>query len=79
MFTKEQRREALADKIESIRKERGSTKTHVYTAANMSYLTYDRKLSGQSEFTFAELIDIANALGVSVSSLVEVTEEAQAA
>jgi len=69
MTTKQQRREALASKIENIRKERGSTKRHVYTAARMSQVTYDGRLSGRTDFTFAEIIDIADALGVTVSEL----------
>lgn len=74
MTTKQQRREALATKIETIRKERGSTKRHVYTAAGMSQVTYDGRLSGRTDFTFAEIIDIADALGVTVSKLTSVVD-----
>lgn len=79
MTTKQQRKAALANKIEDIRKGRGSTKRHVYTAANMSQSTYDGRLAGRTDFTFAEIIDIADALGVTVSELTrvdEVTEQA---
>lgn len=71
MTTADQRRQALVKKIESIRKGRGTTKRHIYTAAGMSQVTYDRKLAGDSDFTFIELINISEALGVTVSELTE--------
>lgn len=47
----------------------------------MSQTTYDRRITCITDFTFAELIDIADALGVTVSELTTVTEttETQAA
>ena len=79
MITKTQRREALADKIETIRQQRGSTKRHVYTAARMSQGTYDSRLAGKTDFSFAEMIDIAEALGVTVSELTRVDEAVEQA
>jgi transcriptional regulator with XRE-family HTH domain len=79
MVTKKQRREALADTIETIRKQRGSTKRHVYTAARMSQGTYDSRLAGKTDFTFSEIIDIAEALGVTVSELTALDDAAELA
>jgi len=77
MITKQQRREALAKKIEITRQQLGSSKRHVYTAAGMSQTTYDRRISCITDFTFAELIDIADALGVTVSDLTTVDDAHQ--
>lgn len=77
MTTPEQRRQALVKKIESIRKDRGSTKRHIYTASGMSQVTYDRKLAGDSDFTFIELISISEALGVTVAELTSVDNNSE--
>lgn len=77
MTTADQRRQALVKKIESIRKDRGSTKRHLYTAAGMSQVTYDRKLAGESDFTFIELISISEALGVTVEELTTVDNNSE--
>lgn len=74
MTTKEQRRKALANNIETIRKSIGSTKRHVYIAAGMGQVTYDGRINGRTDFTFREIIDIADALNVSVSDLTAVDE-----
>lgn len=79
MMTKQQQRAALSRKIEDIRKQLGSTKRHVYTAARMSQGTYDRRISGETDFTYAELIDIAEALGTTVSELASSVEAADQA
>lgn len=79
MTTADQRRQALVKKIESIRKDRGSTKRHLYTAAGMSQVTYDRKLAGESDFTFIELISISEALGVTVEELTTVDNNSERA
>lgn len=76
MTTPEQRRKALAAKIENLRKDRGSTKRHIYTAAGMHQVTYDRRIRGEADFSFPEIIAIADALGVKVSELVEAEESA---
>ena len=79
MMTKSEQRAALSRNIENLRKQLGSTKRHVYTAARMSQGTYDRHISGESDFTYTELLDIAEALGTTVSELTSAAEVSERA
>lgn len=69
MTTNKPHSETLSENIENIRKVRGTTKRHLYTAANIAQSTFDSRLSGETEFKFIEVVRIAEALGVTVSEL----------
>jgi hypothetical protein len=75
MATAEQQRKALANNIERIREGSGRTKSYLYKSLGIHQVTFDRKLSGESEFKVSELVSLASALGVTVSELTEVGDE----
>jgi transcriptional regulator with XRE-family HTH domain len=75
MATAEEQRKALANNIERIREGSGRTKSYLYKSLGIHQVTFDRKLSGESEFKVSELIRLASALGVTVSELTEVDED----
>lgn len=75
MATAEQQRKALANNIEKFREDSGRTKSYLYKSLGIHQVTFDRKLSGESEFKVSELIHLANALGVTVSELTDVGDD----
>ncbi|QDZ15815.1 helix-turn-helix domain-containing protein [Humibacter ginsenosidimutans] len=58
----------LADKVAACILRSGRTKTSVADAAGIPHTTFNRKIKGHTEFTFAELLRIAAVLNVAPST-----------
>lgn len=52
----------LRQQIDRYRKQRGMTTKQLYTEAGLSRASYYRKITGEQEFTLAELRSIARTL-----------------
>ncbi len=52
----------LSQQIDERRKQQGMTAKQLYTEAGLSRASYYRKITGEQEFTLAELRSIARAL-----------------
>ena len=62
----------LADKVAACILRSGKSKTSVARAAGIPNTTFVRKINGHVEFTFGELLRIAEVLGVAPSTFVPV-------
>lgn len=60
----------IADKVAAAILRSGRSKASVARDAGIPYTTFGRKLDGHVEFTFSELLRLAEVLGVAPSSLV---------
>lgn len=58
----------LADKVAASILRSGRKKTAVAAAAGIPQTTFNRKINGHTEFTFGELLRIANVIGVPPST-----------
>lgn len=56
-------------KIEARIAARGCTRSHVFQSAGLSRQSFDRSMRGSRPFTTAELIGIADALGIEVHDI----------
>lgn len=74
MMTTKEPRVQLAQRIESLRKRRGTSKKHLYLSAGMTQNTYAGRIEGRTDFTLMELISISETLGVELSELIESAE-----
>lgn len=70
MITAQEEHQTLVHNIETLRKDKGLTKKHIYEAANISQRSYDRRIEGQIDFRFYEIADIAEALDTTVEDLI---------
>lgn len=59
----------VADKVAAAILRAGASKSSVASSAGIPSTTFGRKINGHVEFTFGELLRIAEALGVSPSTL----------
>lgn len=79
MMTTQAPRVQLAQRIESLRKRRGTSKKHLYLSAGMTQNTYAGRIDGRTDFTLMELISISETLGVNLADLIEAAEADQIA
>ncbi|MGP5395972.1 hypothetical protein [Arthrobacter rhombi] len=71
MITKNAVGEQVAETVKANMAASGMTRKAIYTKANMSRDTLDRRLDHGESFTIGELVRIAGALRISASSLME--------
>lgn len=60
---------AIITNIENYIAARGTTRKHVFNRARISRQTFDRAMSGGRSFTIEEIVNIAEALGVTPDEL----------
>lgn len=60
----------LADKVAASILRSNLTKAHVAREAGIPYTTFQRKINGHVEFTFSELLRIAEVTGTAPSKLI---------
>lgn len=69
MSTTHEQHHKLAHNIETLRQSTGRTKKYLYDAAGISQSAYDRRIRGDIDFRFYEIVNIAKALDTTVSEL----------
>lgn len=64
----------VAKSVKGVLAREGWTYSQAAEALGISVITFSRRMSGKYSFTVAELQTLADALGVTYSSLVEIPE-----